>query len=339
MSPQNQAAWLPAKGETLKIGPAESYSPGPSEILIQNKAIAINPVDWKQQASGIFIASFPTILGCDTSGVVVEVGSSVTAFQKGDRIVAHCIGIKTQKDANEAFQKYSVVPAELTSLIPESMSFPDAAVIPLGLSTAGAGLYEKGNLGLPLPTARPKSTGKTLLIWGGSSSVGSSAIQLAVASGLRVITTASKHNFSYCEKLGASKVFDYSSASIVGDIVAELQNGDFAGAYDAIGTSTLQVVDIVAQVGGGHIATALAPPDASATPSTVKVTRIFGIPMGNGNTVGQEIYGSFLPQALKSGQFKPMPPAKVVGEGLGAIQGAMDQLKAGVSASKLVVTL
>jgi hypothetical protein len=72
----------------------------------------------------------------------------------------------------------------------------DAAVIPLGLSTAAARLYEKEILGLPLPTAGPKSTGKTLLIWGDGNSVGSSAIQLAVASSLRVTTTASKYNVS-----------------------------------------------------------------------------------------------------------------------------------------------
>lgn len=339
MSPQNQAAWLPAKASALKVGPAEAYTPGPDELLVENKAVAINPVDWKIQASGLFVSSFPAILGCDTSGVVVEVGSSATSFKKGDRIFAHCIGLKTQKHADTAFQKYSVVPTELASKIPVGISFTDAAVIPLGLSTAAAGLYEKANLGLPLPTATPKPTGKTLLIWGGSSSVGSSAIQLAVASGLTVITTASKHNFSYCLELGASKVFDHSSPSVVGDIVAELQGADFAGAYDAVGTSVLQVVDVVAQMGGGHIATVLAPPDESATPATVSVTRVFGIPIGNGNTVGKEVYGSFLPQALESGQFKPLPPAKIVGEGLDAIQGAMDLLKAGVSASKLVVKL
>lgn len=229
---QNQAAWLNTKGARVKVGPADMAKPGADELLVENHAVAINPVDYKQQDVGIFIQSYPTILGCDVSGTVVEVGSNVSGFKQGDRVLAHCIGIMTGTAAGMAFQKYSVVPVELASVIPEEMSFESAAVIPLGLSTAAAGLYEKQNLGLPLPSASPKDTGKVILIWGGSSSVGSSAIQLAVASGLSVVTTASKHNFEYCKKLGATKVFDHSSASVVGDLVEELSKGEFAGAYD-----------------------------------------------------------------------------------------------------------
>lgn len=79
--------------------------------------------------------------------------------------------------------------------------------------------------------------------------------------------------------------------------------------------------------------------DLSLLWTTTDMKTVFGIPMGNGNNVGESVYRDFLPYALKTGQFKPMPPAKVVGEGLDSIQGAMDQLKAGVSASKLVVKL
>ena len=143
----------------------------------------------------------------------------------------------------------------------------------------------------------------------------------------------------------------------MGDIVAELQNTDFAGAYDAVGSSILQVIDVVAQLGGGKVVTVGGAPE-SGTPSTVEVSRgeflllrllwfvkvadmrvVFGIPIGSGNDVGESIYGDFLPYALQTGQFRPMPPAKVVGEGLESIQGAMDLLKKGVSASKLVVRL
>lgn len=232
--PSNSAAWLPSAGSPLAIGPAEMPTPDANSLIIANRAIAINPVDWKQAASGFFIQSWPTLLGCDTAGTVHSVGSAVTNFSPGDRVLAHCIGIKSGDNADEAFQMYSRVPAELTSRIPDHVSFEDAAVIPLGLSTAAAGLYEAQNLGLPLPKHSPMDSGKTILIWGGSSSVGSSAIQLAVASGLTVVTTASEHNFSFCEKLGAAKVFDHRSGSVVGDVVAELSKGQFAGAYDGM---------------------------------------------------------------------------------------------------------
>jgi len=63
MAPQHLAAFVPGKGENIKIGPTEPYHPGPDELLVENRAVAINPVDWKQQESGIWIQSYPKILG------------------------------------------------------------------------------------------------------------------------------------------------------------------------------------------------------------------------------------------------------------------------------------
>jgi NADPH:quinone reductase-like Zn-dependent oxidoreductase len=115
------------------------------------------------------------------------------------------------------------------------MSFEQAVVMPLAISTAASGLYLPQYLGLPyLPSSNPKPTGKTLLIWGGASSVGATTIQLAVASGIEVITTASPVNHDFVKSLGASVVFDYRSPSVVEDIVKELEGRDFAGVYDAI---------------------------------------------------------------------------------------------------------
>lgn len=114
------------------------------------------------------------------------------------------------------------------------MKFEDAAVLPLAVSTAAAGLYQPKKeicLELDLPSTKPSKSGKTLLVWGGSASVGTAAIQLAVASGLTVVTTCSERNFGLVQKLGA-KAFDYNSPSIVGDLIAELGKGDFVGGYD-----------------------------------------------------------------------------------------------------------
>jgi NADPH:quinone reductase-like Zn-dependent oxidoreductase len=58
-----------------------------NEIVVKNAAIAINPVDWHQQDVGVFVQSFPAILGCDVAGEVYEVGSGVERFKKGDRVV------------------------------------------------------------------------------------------------------------------------------------------------------------------------------------------------------------------------------------------------------------
>ena len=232
MSIANKAAWLPEKGARLKIDSADAYKPGSGELLVRNRAVAFNPVDWKMQDDGYFIDSYPTILGCDIAGEVAVVGEGVTDFKVGQRILAHPLSIERKQYSDAAFQNYSIVLAAAAAPIPDSMSFESASVLPLCLSTAASGLYQSEFLNLPLPTNDPKSTGKTLLVWGGSSSVGACAIQLAIASGLEVVATASKKNFDMVRKLGVKEVFDYNSPSIVGDLVAYLSEKQVAGAYD-----------------------------------------------------------------------------------------------------------
>ncbi len=233
MSIVNKAAWLPEKGARLSIDSAEAYEPGAGEILVKNKAVAMNPIDFKVQDYGAFVESWPTILGCDLAGVIAAVGKDVGDFKVGQRVLAHPLALETKKPANASFQNYSIVLAAATAPIPDTMSFEAATVLPLSLSTAASGLYQSDYLNLPLPTHNPQSTGKTLLVWGGSSSVGCSVIQLAVASGVEVVATASKRNFDLVKKMGAKEVFDYTTPSIVGDLVAYLSDKDVAGGFDS----------------------------------------------------------------------------------------------------------
>lgn len=228
----NHAAYLVGVGKPLEVREGPTGKPGSGQLRIRNGAVAINPVDWKMQDSGAFVQSWPTVLGCDLAGEVVEVGEGVGDFKPGQRVLAHPVGLATGEVVEDAFQNYTIVRAVVTAPIPDDMSFEQACVLPLSLSTAADGLFGKSHLGFPYPSNNPKKSGKTLLVWGGSSSVGSSVIQLAVAAGFDVVTTASKRNFEYCKKLGAKAVFDHSSPSIVGDLVAELQKGEIAGAYD-----------------------------------------------------------------------------------------------------------
>lgn len=141
----------------------------------------------------------------------------------------------TRNPANSAFQSYPVATASLVSPVPDFMTFEQAVVLPLAISTACAGLYPKGLLNLPLPSAtKSEKIGKTILIWGGASSVGATAIQLAAASGVNVITTASPANHEFVKNLGADQVFDYSSPTIVETLASVLTDVDFVGVYDAI---------------------------------------------------------------------------------------------------------
>jgi len=156
------------------------------------------------------------VLGSDVAGEVVEVGSAVTRFRTGDRVLGHAVGNRQE-------------PEHLSSPTPDDLSYQQAAVLPLGLSTAACGLFQRDLLGLRLPTCHPQPTGQTVLVWGGSTSVGSNAIQLAAAAGYDVLTTASAHNHDYVKRLGASQAFDYRSPTAVGDITRALRGRTLAG--------------------------------------------------------------------------------------------------------------
>lgn len=141
----------------------------------------------------------------------------------------------TQDPVNGGFQLYPVVVEALVAKLPDSVTFQRGVVLPLAISTACAGLYREDYLNLPLPAIKGhKKTDRSILIWGGASSVGATAIQLAVASGLTVVTTASVGNHELVKSLGAHYVFDYKASAVVGKIVNALRETEFVGVYDAI---------------------------------------------------------------------------------------------------------
>ena len=178
MSDTNNAAWQPHVGVPLEVGPAEKPVPGENEILVRNRAMAINPVDWILQDSAIFPwLDYPVILGSDVAGEVAAIGGGVAGFKVGDRVLGQSVGATTNQATHGAFQAFTLVMANMASAIPPSMSFEDAAVIPLGFGTAACGLFQKDHLGLHHPSLSSRPTGETVLVWGGSSSVGCNAIQ------------------------------------------------------------------------------------------------------------------------------------------------------------------
>ncbi|KAF9631065.1 hypothetical protein BFW01_g1927 [Lasiodiplodia theobromae] len=340
---QNEAAWLLSPSEhpfTIKEAPKPTAGIG--EIVIKNAAVSINPVDWKIQAYGRYLSRYPFILGEDAAGLVEHVGTSVTRFKKGDRVIAHCHGLMTANPANSAFQTYTVVTDSLVSPIPDSMSFEQAVVLPLAVSTACAGLYPKDLLNLPLPSAsKPEKNGKTVLIWGGASSVGATAIQLAAASGATIITTASPANHEFVKSLGADFVFDYRSPTVVEDIANTLNETDFVGVYDAIGEDpSFDAVSAILDRLNKRVPVAAVLPSNKSTEQFAPVYVVaFAIVQEPNQHIGEWIWKKFIPEALANGSFQAKPDPSVTGHGLENIQNALDVQRKGVSAKKIIVTL
>ncbi|KAI8299817.1 hypothetical protein K4K61_010344 [Colletotrichum sp. SAR11_59] len=239
---------------------------------------------------------------------------------------------------NPAEWKIHKAAANLVSPIPDDMSFEAGSVLPLAIATASVGLYKKKYLGLPLPSLIPAPTGKTLLVWGGASSVGGTAVQLAVASGLRVITTASKANFEKVKDLGADTVVDYHSATIVDDAIRVLSGTDLAGVYDAISSQqSLQPIGAILDKLGPHKVVTVLPVEGDfGKNALLSFETAFQI-TENPEEVGNPVWREFVPGALKNGQLKAKPDPEVVGKGLESIQGGLERLKKGVSATKLVI--
>ncbi|GAM87679.1 hypothetical protein ANO11243_057060 [Dothideomycetidae sp. 11243] len=340
----NRAAWLTEpKATFLKIDSAEMPTPGPDEVVIANKAIAINPIEWKMVDYGMFIPKYPHILGSDLSGTVHEVGTDVSTLRKGDRITGHSTGLVSGIPEEGTYQLYTRCHATTIAKIPDSMSFIDAVVLPISISTASLGLYQKGGLELPLPSFNPAKTGKVILIWGGATSIGSSTTQLATASGVTVITTASPRNFAYCRDLGASTVIDYNAADAVQQVLTAIKSTDaeFAGIFDAVaGPPSFKAVFEIAQQAAGRkrISFVLPPPDDR--PDDVE---IFNINSPNAATtesnIGKPVWQDYVPQALEKGVLRCLPEPLIVGKGLESLYKGMQTSKQGVSAKKVVVEL
>lgn len=259
----NHAAYLTkAKAHPLQVSEAPLPPLDPKSLRIKVHALAINPIDHILQTQGTSLGfpwlKYPLVLGSDVSGTVVELGSSVNDFTVGDRVLGQCLGtdkaFNATQNAEAGFQEYCVLRSHMTAKIPDTLPFEQACVVPLALSTAACALYQKDYLGLPLPqpatgSSKPTSSGQTIVIWGGSTSVGAAAIQLAVASGYEVITTCSPKNNEYCRTLGATHCFDYNSPTVVQSIRSILQNKTCPGAL-AIGEGSPSLcMDILA----GHV--------------------------------------------------------------------------------------
>ena len=183
---------------------AEKPVPGPQDLLVRVRAVAVNPVDTKIRASlGAGPHNPPRILGWDAAGTVEAVGADVRGFTPGDEVFY--AGDLTRSGCNAEFQ---CVDARLVAHKPETWSFTESAALPLVALTAWELLFERMAV-----DPDGGDAGKSLLIINGAGGVGSALIPIARAAGLTVVATASRpETIAWCLSLGAHHVINHREA-------------------------------------------------------------------------------------------------------------------------------
>jgi len=172
------------------------------DLLVEVKAISVNPVDTKRRAPKDLVEKAPKILGWDAAGVVTAAGADCVLFKVGDPV--YYAGSVIRQGANCQFH---LVDERIVGRKPATLSFPEAAALPLTTLTAWELMFERMGIGRAGAHA-----GKSLLILGGAGGVGSIAIQLAKKlARLKVTASASRpESIAWCKGLGADETVDHS---------------------------------------------------------------------------------------------------------------------------------
>lgn len=213
----------PGGPEVLKLKRGALPSFGHDEVLIQVAAIGVNRPDILQR-EGRYPApeGASPVLGLEVSGFVAAVGRDAGPWRVGQRVCALTNG--------GGYAEFVSVPAKQCLSVPEALDFVIAAALPEALFTVWSNVYERGALGV----------GETLLIHGGSSGIGTIAIQMARITGARVYATAgSEAKCRICEKLGALRGINYKEEDFV-EVMKQITGRGADVILDMVGGSYIQ---------------------------------------------------------------------------------------------------
>ncbi|KYG34417.1 NADP-dependent oxidoreductase [Alkalihalobacillus trypoxylicola] len=221
-----------------------------NQVVVKIEATSINPIDWKLREGYLkemFDWEFPIILGWDVAGVITDIGSNVTDWKVGDRVFS-----RPETTRLGSYAEYIAVDEHLLAKIPDSISFEEAAAVPLAGLTAWQALFTHGHL----------KEGEKVLIHAGAGGVGVYAIQLAKSTGAYVVTTASEKNHELLYSLGADQVIDYKKENF-----AEVLKGDIDLVFDTIGGEVAENSYKVLKQNTGKLISIVGEPDYEAAES------------------------------------------------------------------------
>ena len=214
----------PGEPDVLVIGERGVPATGAGELLIKVAAAGVNRADVMQRRGHYSPPpGAPDVLGLEVSGTVVAVGDAVRAWRAGDTVCALLAG--------GGYAEYCAVPASLCLPIPSGIDVVDAAALPEAAVTVWTNVFERGRL----------APGETLLVHGGSSGIGTMAIQLARVFGSRVFVTAgSAEKCAACEALGAVRAVNYRETDFVEAVREAAGHAGVDVILDMVGRAYLQ---------------------------------------------------------------------------------------------------
>lgn len=191
--------------EELQMANIARPSIAQDEVLVAVQSTSINPIDWKARQGllkGMFDWQMPVVLGWDVAGTIVKIGEAVTKFKVGDEVFARP---DIYADGRRGtYAEYAAVKEDKLALKPASLSFEQAAALPLAGLTAYQVIHDQLKI----------QAGEKVLIQAGAGGVGLNAIQIAKYLGAEVATTASPNHHALLKQIGADHVIDYHTTAI-----------------------------------------------------------------------------------------------------------------------------
>ncbi len=223
--------------EVCKLTTMETPQPGPGEILIKVAAAGINRPDVMQRM-GLYPPppGASPIPGLEVSGTIAAIGDGVEGWQNGEKVVALLTG--------GGYAEYAVAPKQQVLPWPKALSAEEAAGLPETFFTVWSNLFQRAYA----------DSGDSLLVHGGSSGIGATAIQLAKAFGLTVFATAgTDEKCSFCATLGADVVINYKTDAFEDVIKARTEKRGVDIVLDMVGGDYLERNIKCMAVGGRHV--------------------------------------------------------------------------------------
>ncbi|RBR07274.1 uncharacterized protein FIESC28_10773 [Fusarium coffeatum] len=291
------------------------------QVYVKVEYAAFNPTD--RLALDVNAFGDGAVLGCDFAGTVVEAHPSVTKLQTDDSIAGFIWGGEIK--GLGAYSTYTIADERLSFKIPTNTSPAQAASVPLAANTAWLALFSDDSLAYRCDRATEKAP---LLIWGGNTTVGYFAIQLAKLYNIEVATTCSPRNFEKVRQGGATHVFDYNDEDVIAKIKQALPS--LENVFDTVGNSNSSATAARTISGKEGLLCTVRPGKANTqdVPSHVKVTEVFvftafptehnyrgkahwPVKMGDHN-LSAEFHGQ-LEDLLNDGTLKP-PPVRTIGQ-------------------------